>query len=99
MYDASVSRFDRWLVNQQRQTNDCVLDFSIHPNIENFEVKYLPLPGSYNTKFNFPLYSIIPSLKNIKKPSGIAVFSSWMPFEICDGDKLLLTTPVLQFWL
>ena len=55
MYDASISQFDWRLVDLQGQINDCVLDFSIHPNIDNFEVKYLPLPDSYNTNFNSPL--------------------------------------------
>ena len=49
MSAASISEFDSRLVNQQRQINDCGF------RLDNFEVKYLPLPESYNTNLNSPL--------------------------------------------
>ena len=66
---ASISQFDWRLVNQRRQINDCVLSLFIQI-FDSFEVKYLPLPESYNTNLNSPLSSIISSLKTIKQIFG-----------------------------
>ena len=66
MFDTPISP-DQWLVNQQRQIND----YAIYPNIwQLWGKKNLPFPERFNYNFNSPLWSIISSIKNIKKIFG-----------------------------
>ena len=99
-YDASVSQFNWWLVNQQRPINDCVFrlfdssKYLITLSSTNFpyqKAKTLILITSYNLS----CYLWKPS----KKSFGTAVFLSLMSFKICDYDKPLSNTPVPKFWL
>ena len=53
MQEPSDSLFDRPLVNQWTEICDCVLDLQI---LDDFEVKYLPLPKRYDTNINVPLF-------------------------------------------
>ena len=98
MSAASIRQFDWWLVNQQRQINDCVFRLfdsfkyliTLRSNISRCQ-KALILITLYNTLFHL--------WKSSKKSLGTTVFLSWMPFKICNCDKFLSTTPVTQFLL
>ena len=98
--DASISQFDRRLVNQQRQMTDCVLRLfdsskyltTLRSNISPcWKAAILILIPLYNPWFRL--------CKSSKKSLGTIVFLSWMPFKIYDCDKFLLTTPVTHFLL
>ena len=100
MSAASISQFDWWLVNQQRQIYDSVFrlfDLSkylttLRSNISHCQkATTLILITLYNPSFHL--------WKSSKNYLGTSVFLFWMPFKICDSDKFLLTTPVTQFLL
>ena len=98
--DASISRFDWWLVNQQRQIIDCVfVDFSIHPDIWHLWGKISPLTRKPQHLFSFPFRIHHLISESHQKSLRVLPYLSWMPSKICNCDKLLSTTTVTQFWL
>ena len=52
----SVNLIDGLSINRGKETTVCLdLSFRFIQIFSNFEVKYLPLPESYNANLNFPL--------------------------------------------
>ena len=89
MYDLSISQFGLQLVNQQREINDCIFRlFDSYKYLITLRSIISPCQTA-TTLILVPLYN--PSF-HLSKPSkkylGTAVFLSWMPFKICDCDKL-----------
>ena len=100
MSAASISQFDRRLVNQQRQIYDCVFRLfdsskyltALRSNISRCQkATTLILIPLYNPSFHL--------WKSSKKSLGTTVYFSWIPFKICDCNKFVSTTPVTQFLL
>ena len=82
MSAASISQFDCWLVNQQRQIYDSIFRlFDLSKLFYNFEVNIsrcqkattLILITLYNPSFHL--------WKTSNKSLGITVFLSWLPFK------------------